>query len=92
VRLDPFLVDQPALSLGIAVGAIAHELLGIEAIEILNPIDHVEGGVNLGLADRRADPNARQPCPRCGGVMIVIEIFSRGQKPKSRAPPSKEAA
>jgi hypothetical protein len=38
------------------------------------------------------DPNARQPCPKCGGAMIVIEIFTRGQTPKSRAPPWEEAA
>ena len=29
----------------------------------------------------------RGPCPCCGGPMHVIEIFRRGQKPRSRAPP-----
>ena len=38
------------------------------------------------------DPNARQPCPICGGAMIVIETFIRGQTPKSRAPPCEDAA
>ena len=34
----------------------------------------------------------REPCPCCGGPMRIIEIFRRGQKPLSRAPPRKQAA
>ena len=34
----------------------------------------------------------RQPCPDCGGPMIVIETFARGQTPRSRAPPNRSAA
>jgi len=34
----------------------------------------------------------REPCPCCGGPMRVIEIFRRGQKPMSRAPPREQAA
>ena len=33
----------------------------------------------------------REPCPCCGGAMHVIEIFRRGQKPMSRAPPREQA-
>ena len=33
------------------------------------------------------DPNSNQPCPKCGGTMIVIETFLSGQTPKSRIPP-----
>jgi hypothetical protein len=33
-----------------------------------------------------------EPCPDCGGQMRIIEIFRRGQKPQSRAPPRKAAA
>jgi hypothetical protein len=33
-----------------------------------------------------------QPCPKCGGAMIIVEIFLRGQTPKSRAPPWEDAA
>jgi hypothetical protein len=38
-------------------------------------------------ADREADPmtTARQPCPCCGGRMVVIETFEPGHAP--RAPP-----
>ena len=34
----------------------------------------------------------REPCPCCGGPMRVIEIFRRGQKPMSRAPPREQPA
>lgn len=34
----------------------------------------------------------REPCPCCGGPMHIVEIFRRGQKPQSRAPPREKAA
>lgn len=34
----------------------------------------------------------REPCPCCGGPMHIIEIFRRGQKPQSRAPPREQTA
>ncbi|MGR3839082.1 MAG: IS91 family transposase [Cognatishimia sp.] len=34
----------------------------------------------------------REPCPCCGGPMRIIEIFRRGQKPMSHAPPTEQAA
>ena len=34
----------------------------------------------------------REPCPCCGGPMRIIEIFRRGQKPISPAPPREQAA
>ena len=34
----------------------------------------------------------REPCPCCGGPMRIIEIFRRGEKPQSRAPPREHAA
>ena len=41
------------------------------------------------------DPQACiQPCPSCGGPMIVIETFNPGQTPRAhaaRAPPPREA-
>jgi predicted Zn-ribbon and HTH transcriptional regulator len=41
------------------------------------------------------EPSAlAQPCPHCGGAMIVVETFERGQKPRGhapRAPPSGKA-
>jgi hypothetical protein len=34
----------------------------------------------------------REPCPCCGGPMRIVEVFRRGQKPQSRAPPREQAA
>ena len=34
----------------------------------------------------------REPCPCCGGPMRIVEVFRRGQKPQSRAPPRERAA
>ena len=34
----------------------------------------------------------REPCPGCGGQMRIIETFRRGQIPRTRAPPRKQAA
>ncbi len=34
----------------------------------------------------------REPCPCCGGPIRIIEVFRRGQKPMSRAPPREQAA
>jgi hypothetical protein len=34
----------------------------------------------------------REPCPCCGGPMRIVEIFRRGHKPMSRAPPREQAA
>lgn len=34
----------------------------------------------------------REPCPDCGGAMRIIEIFRRGEAPRSRAPPGRQAA
>ena len=38
------------------------------------------------------EPPVQQPCPKCGGAMVIVEAFKRGQTPKSRAPPWEEAA
>ena len=38
------------------------------------------------------DPPGHQPCPKCGGAMVIVETFLRGQTPKSRAPPWEDAA
>jgi hypothetical protein len=34
----------------------------------------------------------REPCPCCGGPMRIVEIFRRGQQPRTRAPPREQAA
>jgi hypothetical protein len=34
----------------------------------------------------------KEPCPVCGGPMRIVEIVRRGQQPRCRAPPRKDAA
>ncbi len=34
----------------------------------------------------------REPCPECGGTMRIIETFRRGEVPRARAPPRRQAA
>lgn len=55
----------------------------------------------LGEKEKRQDDAAaaeivplalREPCPCCGGPMRIIETFRRGEVPRSRAPPRKQAA
>ncbi len=59
-------------------------LLEVEADAI--PKAHEDQGVDTDERDQS------QPCPKCGGAMIIIETFMRGQTPKSRAPPWEDAA
>ena len=42
--------------------------------------------------DDPAPLTLREPCPSCGGSMRIIETFRRGQVPRSRAPPRRQAA
>lgn len=44
-----------------------------------------------GESDNPAGLDAHQPCPKCGGAMTIIETFTRGQTPRSRAPPWENA-
>jgi hypothetical protein len=59
--------------------ARAKELMGA-------PIPQVEPPAAHDTADPHATTDHRPPCPRCGGRMIIIEVFSRGGTP--RGPPS----
>jgi len=45
-------------------------------------------------AEDTEPPALAQPCPHCGGAMIIIETFERGQNPRGhppRAPPPRKA-
>ncbi len=59
-------------------------LLDVEAVP-----DQTSDEANSDEAD---DPNAHLICPECGSAMIIIETFTRGHAPKSRAPPYEDAA
>ncbi len=58
--------------------ARARELLGVPA-PVCEPDD-------TQTADDTEPPALAQPCPCCGGRMIIIETFERGAQP--RAPPT----
>ncbi len=47
---------------------------------------------NEGGSEDPDDATAGKTCPECGGAMIIIKTFTRGQAPKSRAPPWEDAA
>ena len=62
-------------------------------------IEKVRAMLGVMRPEQHADPvveivphTLREPCPCCGGPMGIIEIFRRGQKPMSRAPPRERAA
>ena len=47
---------------------------------------------DLPADDPPAPLTLHEPCPECGGQMRIIETFQRGQIPRTRAPPRKQAA
>lgn len=62
-------------------------------------ITRIRGLLGQSPTARDAQPSAeiipltmREPCPCCGGPMRIVEVFRRGQKPMSRAPPREQAA
>jgi hypothetical protein len=59
---------------------------------LLNVTSNPDQAPDLDKTDDPDDTNAQQTCPKCGGAMIIIETFTRGQTPKSRAPPWEDAA
>ena len=65
-----------------------------DRIEMIRRLLDVDPDADLKADDDQCtDTNEKeQACPKCGGVMIVVETFKRGQTPKSRAPPWEDAA
>ncbi len=61
--------------------ARARELLGVPA-----PVHEAD---DTHTADDTEPPALAQPCPCCGGPMIIVETFERGHAP--RAPPPRRA-
>jgi hypothetical protein len=65
-----------------ANSARARELLALPLI----PIDAIKAA-----GTEATEPQAPEhPCPCCGGRMIIIETFERGQQPRYRPPPPAE--
>ena len=65
-----------------------------DRIEMIRRLLDVDPDADLKADDDQCtDTNEKeQACPKCGGMMIVVETFKRGQTPKSRAPPWEDAA
>ena len=75
--------------------ANAARVRNIETIRRLLHAEPPAAGLdgNIAQAPDAADTHTlRQPCPCCGGPMIIIETFERGQVPRARAPPARRAA
>ena len=64
----------------------------ITKIRALLCVQRLEQPAASGLEAEIIPLTLREPCPCCGGPMRIIEIFRRGQKPMSRAPPREQAA
>ena len=56
------------------------------------PLDAEPAAGDTEAEEAVATRTLRQPCPACGGPMIVIETFDRCQTPRARAPPVRSAA
>ena len=81
----------------LANGARAGALAAIRKLLDVAPPDAEEAPGEMEPEDDAEAPAApgprmlRQPCPKCGGELVVIETFERGQTPRSRAPPARAA-
>jgi hypothetical protein len=64
--------------------ARAKQLIAAPSPSIDRSTEHDDPDVAAGAA-----ADHRQPCPCCGGRMIIVESFGRGGEP--RAPPSPQA-
>ncbi len=64
-----------------------------DRIEMIRRLFDVDPDTDLKADDDQCtNTNEKeQTCPKCGGVMIVVETLKRGQTPKSRAPPWEDA-
>lgn len=65
-----------------------------DRIEMIRRLLDVKPDADLKIDDEQCADTDKQAraCPKCGGVMILVETFKRGQTPKSRAPPCEDAA
>ena len=72
--------------------ASANRKANIAKIRTMLGVEHQQDDHKEELAAEVIPLTLREPCPCCGGPMRIIEIFRRGQKPLSRAPPWEQAA
>ena len=72
--------------------ASAARKTNITKIRALLGVQRTEQTMEPEQKPESAPLTLREPCPCCGSPMRIIEIFRRGQKPMSRAPPREQAA
>ncbi len=72
--------------------ASANRKANIARIRTILGVEQLQEDNKQEPAAEVSPPTLREPCPCCGGPMRIIEIFRRGQKPLSRAPPREQAA
>ena len=66
---------------------------GTTSVGLTAAIGSVPAVITEDAADDVIQPlTLKEPCPDCGGTMRIIETFKRGQQPRTRAPPRKDAA
>ncbi len=63
-----------------------------DRIETIRHLIHQAPEPEQMIGEDAQEQNLSRTCPKCGGPMRVIELFTRGQTPKSRAPPWEDAA
>ena len=52
-----------------------------------------ESRADDGENDNHDEPPAlAQPCPHCGGTMVIVETFEHGSRPRAPPPAKAEAA
>ncbi len=59
---------------------------------VLNAEPDIEAEPDQPNSEEIQPLTLREPCPDCGSAMRIIEVFKRGQRPTTRAPPQMEAA
>ena len=73
-------------------GEVARNIATIRTLLDAEPSVAEPDGTDTETAEALDTRTLRQPCPSCGGPMIIVETFQRGQTPRSRAPPVGRAA
>jgi Putative transposase len=62
----------------------AQQLLGVAMVA--KP-KHPNPSTTIGAGDAEQRGLALRPCPSCGGRMLIIEVFARGETPRHRPSP-----
>jgi Putative transposase len=70
----------------LANGGRAENIAKARALLAVLPVAEADGGGTAQNAEPEGPRILPQPCPCCGGRMIVIEVFARDTMPRYRPP------